>query len=645
MSRIAGLFRFSSPRPGDPAALEQMLASLPGHRSATTTSASGGLGHRAFRPSGPAGGTGEAEGLLLCLDGELLNRAELQTETGLENANDLRLAAFLIRRLGFTAALERLDGDFALAAFDPNTRKLCLARDRLGVKPLYWSPLSDGIAFGSQPRALLALPEVPNDLDRNFVARFGACHYRGIDAVPEASPYAAIYQIPAGHRLEISPQTGPQVHAWWRLENEPEFAVAEAEDLAETYRSVLFEAVRKRVSTAKRPVFTLSGGLDSSSVLCSAAEVTGKKQEAVSTVYVDPRYDERAEIQDVVGTAVSRWHMIELGDDLDLFTLIGELLEIHDEPVATATWLSHHLLCQEVASGGFDALFGGLGGDELNAGEYEYFPLHFADLRAAGREADVGREVAAWAHHHDHPIYRKDAAAAEQMMARLADPAVPGQCKADPERLFRYRPLLTPEWDGLGSFAPDMSGPFDSYLKNRTFQDMFRETLPCCLRAEDRQATAFGLTHHDPFLDHRLVSFMYRVPGDLKIRDGVTKQLLRLAMRGVLPEATRTRIAKTGWNAPAHRWFGGRTLEALRDRVHSTAFRARGVFKPDAVEALLDEHADIVAGDRPQENHMMLLWQLTNLDLWMERQAESDTTSPQQPLAASKPQKETIPGG
>ena len=220
-------------------------------------------------------------------------------------------------------------------------------------------------------------------------------------------------------------------------------------------------------------------------------------------------------------------------------------------------------------------------------------------------------------------------------MARLSDPARPGQCRSDPERLFRYRPLLTEEWDRLNGFQPDMSGPFESYLKNRTFQDMFRETLPCCLRAEDRQSAAFGLAHHDPFLDHALVAFMYRVPGDLKIRDGVTKQLLRRAMQGVLPEATRTRIAKTGWNAPAHRWFGGRTLEALRDRVRSTGFRSRGVFDPAAVEALLDEHAEIVADAQPRENHMMFLWQLLNLDLWMERHAETMETVPQQPHAAS----------
>ena len=635
MSRIAGLFRFSESRPGDRDALAVMLACQPGHRSTMVAGGTGGLGRRSFHPIGPVGAAAEVEGLLLALDGGLLNRAELEQETGLTEASDLQLTATLVRHYGFAAALDRLDGDFALAAFDPATRRVWLARDRLGVKPLYWTALRDGIAFASQPRALLALNEVSRDLDPSFVSRFGACHYRGIDAVPEASPYTAIRQLPAGHTLEIGPNREPQTRCWWRLENTPEFKLSEAEELAETYRTLLFEAVRKRVATAARPIFTLSGGLDSSSVLCSAAEVTGRRQEAVSSVYVDPLYDERHEIQDVVETAVSQWHMIEVGDSLDLFGLVTELVEIHDEPVATATWLSHHVLCREVAGGGFDALFGGLGGDELNAGEYEYFPLHFADLRAAGREAELSSEVAAWARHHDHPIFRKDAATAERMMARLADPSVPGQCKTDPERMFRYRSLLTPEWDSLGSFTPDMSGPFESYLKNRTFQDMFRETLPCCLRAEDRQSAAFGLAHHDPFLDHRLVAFMYRVPGDLKIRDGVTKQLLRRAMQGVLPEATRTRIAKTGWNAPAHRWFGGRTLEALRDRVRSTGFRSRGVFDPAAVEALLDEHAEIVADAQPRENHMMFLWQLLNLDLWMERHAETMKAAPQQPHAAS----------
>jgi asparagine synthase (glutamine-hydrolysing) len=151
---------------------------------------------------------------------------------------------------------------------------------------------------------------------------------------------------------------------------------------------------------------------------------------------------------------------------------------------------------------------------------------------------------------------------------------------------------------------------------------MFRETLPCCLRAQDRHCTALGMDSFNPFLDHELVEFMFGVPGTLKIRDGVTKHLLRRAMMGILPEATRTRVKKTGWNAPAHVWFSSRTLEDLRDRVRSAAFRDRGIYDPAAVMTIIDDHARIVASAAAEENHMMFLWQLLNLESWLDAAGE-----------------------
>lgn len=129
---------------------------------------------------------------------------------------------------------------------------------------------------------------------------------------------------------------------------------------------------------------------------------------------------------------------------------------------------------------------------------------------------------------------------------------------------------------------------------------------------------AFGLNHADPFFDHRLIEFMFRVPGSMKIRDGVTKQLLRHAMQGILPEETRTRIKKTGWNAPAHLWFSNQALEQLLDMVHSQEFRDRGIYKVDQVLNLVREHREIVSLAQPRENHMMFLWQLLNTELWLQ---------------------------
>jgi asparagine synthase (glutamine-hydrolysing) len=361
--------------------------------------------------------------------------------------------------------------------------------------------------------------------------------------------------------------------------------------------------------------------MDSSSVLASAVKMTGKRQIAFSSVYSDKTYDETDDIHSMLETTVAHWHGVHV-DNPDVFRLVEKMVRVHDEPVATATWLSHYVLCQEVQARGFGSLFGGLGGDELNAGEYEYYLFHFADLRGAGKEGLLANEVRLWASYHDHPIYRKNFPIVEERFASQIDFSQPGRCLPDATRLQRYFGVLNPNYFDLTAFTPIMEYPFHSYLKNRTYQDLTRETAPCCLRAEDRQTAAFGLENFLPFFDHRLVEFMFRVPGVYKIRDGVTKHLLRVAMKGTLPEETRTRIKKTGWNAPAHQWFAASCRAPLVDLLHSQAFRERGIYNPSVVETLLTDHLEIVASGQPRENHMMFFWQLVNLELWLRSLAD-----------------------
>ena len=283
--------------------------------------------------------------------------------------------------------------------------------------------------------------------------------------------------------------------------------------------------------------------------------------------------------------------------------------------IATATWLSHYELCAATQRAGFGTLFGGLGGDELNAGEYEYFFTFFADL---AHDPRLDHEVAKWVEYHDHPIFKKSPEVMRAGLERLVDLKTPGRCLPDPARLARYRHAVKRDYFELDGFTPTMDAPFQSYLLNRTYQDIYLETAPCCLRAADRQANAFGLEVSWPFFDHELAELMFGVPVTMKIRDGVTKHLLREAMRGVLPEQTRTRIKKTGWNAPAHVWFATGSGRALvEDLIESRAFRDRGIYEISVVRALLDEHRDIVALGRPVDNHMMFFWQLANLELWL----------------------------
>jgi asparagine synthase (glutamine-hydrolysing) len=580
-----------------------MLSSYPGLTDvATAPFAAGGIAG-----SSPGGIADHPAGLLL-LDG-LLYGDDVRSD-------DARILGERIATVGLETALSQANGDFAVAWLERSTGTLWLALDPFGMRPLYYASLGPNAwAASSQPRGLLRLDSISNRPDTGYLVRYGSMHYRMIDNEPESSPYAEIRQVPAASIVGLHRDGTTSVSRYWSLIDAPDFSTSE-EELAAEYRDLLLDSVRLRVNRFPNRAFTLSGGMDSSSVLASAVRSEGSKQVAFSTLYEDSTYDERDEIADMLPDNVSDWRRVIVPNDLDIVASVDALIALHDEPVATATWLSHMLLCQDASAAGFASLFGGLGGDELNAGEYEYFPLHFADLRAAGRQDELEAEVRAWVTHHDHPVFQKTPAIAEDLMDRLSDPAVPGLVRPDKARMGRYLHVLSPDLRSYQDFEPVMDTVFTSCLKNRTWQDLSRETLPCCIRAEDRHGAAYGLPPVLPFLDRRLVEFMYRIPGSMKIRDGVTKRLLREATVGLLPEATRTRIKKTGWNAPAHVWFVGPGADVLRDMVRSQEFASLGIYDAASVLAIIDDHERIVTSGAQEDNHMMFLWPFLNLMRW-----------------------------
>ena len=468
MSRISGLIDSGKSESASPL-VEAMLNDLPGQTSSISSLRAASFGWKGWE-AGPAGGVGGNERYQIAIDGRILNANELSRDYK-TSGNDIDIILSLYSALGFVKAMQAICGDFAIALYDAEEDTFWLGRDRVGVKPLYYAPLKNGFGFSSQTRGLLALPDVYSKLNAGFVARFAGMHYRLFDNRPEESPFAHISQLPAGHVLQVEKGVIGKPERYWELRELPEWTESE-EVLAKQYRELLTKVVGRRVNAVDKPAFTLSGGLDSSSVLCCAAEIQNKKQYAVSTVYLDKTYDERDEIQDVVDEKVSKWDPIEIPNDIDIFKMVEDLVRVHDEPVATATWLPHYILAESIAEKGFTALFGGLGGDELNAGEYEYFPMQFADLASQGRIEELEIEIAAWAHHHDHPIFKKNPKVAKELMARMADLNNPGVCLQDRQRMMRYSHVVNTDYFDLETFIPIMDTPFTSYLKNRTYQDL-----------------------------------------------------------------------------------------------------------------------------------------------------------------------------
>lgn len=547
--------------------------------------------------------------LRLIMDGVIYNNHELGTD---DSVSDAVLLLTLIEHQGLDAVLPQLNGDFAFILHNECDNSFTLVRDRMGLRPLYYNTSDNLFAVASRPAALLALG-ISAEVNPVFTALFAASHYRVIDNDIHASPYAAIRQLPAGHLLRFI-RGQAQVYPWWTPRDEDDWNIPE-EELKERYRELFLDAVHIRLRHFRQPLFTLSGGMDSSAILATARHLTGRKQEAISTVYADSTYDESDAIRHMLDANVSHWHSVAVNEP-NIFVLTQDMIAAHDEPVATATWLPHWLLSRQAAEQGADVVTSGLGGDELFGGEYEHFLFHFADLRAAGHTAELEHEIANWARLHNHPLYPKDASVAHASMDRLT--AHGGQCVPDRARIDRYADALQQEYFDLRAYAPVMDHPFRSHLKNRCWQDILRETSPCCIRAQDRHGAAHGIGVIMPFFDPRLADFLFRVPGHYKIRHGGNKYLARQAMRGILPKATCSNIVKTGWNAPAHIWFSGEGHTQLMDMLHSQTFKERGIYIPQTVQRLAREHLEIISQGLQCENHMMFLWQVINVELWLQ---------------------------
>ena len=530
--------------------------------------------------------------LRLVLDGAIYNPEEFpELDSSFTSKSDAARILTAIQRRGLVETLAKINGDFALALLDERSRTLSLARDRFGVRPLYHAFSKGVMAFASRPRSLLAVAGVSREPDAKFLMAAAATHYRFVDSDPVRSPFRDIAQVPAGHVVTF--EKGATTTARFAdIKAGPALSGSER-DQAHDYFDLLKDSTERRLRHASNPVFTLSGGLDSSTIVAMARRITGDLPPAISSVHQDETYDERKEIMDVVNAGVVDWHPVQI-DDPDLFPLISKMSAFHDQPIPTVTWMSHYLLGERIAQMGYGSVFGGLGGDEQHAGEYDYFFYFFADLKASGQTELLAREIASWARNHNHPVFHKSPEVAARVMEIVTDSGHLGLCRGNSDLLFRYEGLLSPDLGTLEALTPRFEASSKSYLASHMRNELLFNTMPCCLRGADRNATALGLTEFHPFLDWRLFEFMLALPGERKIRDGVTKCFAREAYKGLLPEATRTRVKKTGWNAPAHQWFAGPGREPLMDMVSSRPFIERGIYDPPALKRLINDHQNIV---------------------------------------------------
>ena len=583
-----------------------------------------GLGHRrlsiidiAGSPQPMASSDGRA---MLVFNGEIYNYRELREELRASGAmfhtdgdSEVILAAW--QRWGVDC-LSRLSGMFAFAIYDLEARTLFLARDRLGVKPLFLAPLSDGsIIFASELKGLTAHPLLRRDIDPLAVEDYLAWGY-----VPDhRSILAGVEKLAAGHYLLLShgkPMPAPA--QWWDV-SFAKVRKGSVADLEAELLHILRNAVTSRMVADVPLGAFLSGGVDSSTVVALMAEASGNAVRTCSIGFDVAALDESGyarRIAEQFGTE-HRSRTVSPDD----FEAVDTLAAMYDEPFADASALPTWRVCQ-LAREQVTVALSGDGADEALAGYRRHVFQHGEDrvrsfLPAAMRGAVFGALGA---------IYPKADWAPRPLRAKTTLLSLAGSSE---EGYARGLSILPPELRGQ-LYSPEFLRLRGDYRAEQPLLDMMRSApartgldraqyadlkfwLPGdILTKVDRASMAVSLEAREPLLDHRLIEFAASLPPSMRVRGGQGKWLMKRTMRRYLPEDILYR-PKQGFVVPLAQWFRGPLAGKARAIGESAALARTGWFDAGRIKALADAH---IAG---AENHDRLLWQLLMLEKSLEK--------------------------
>jgi asparagine synthase (glutamine-hydrolysing) len=496
--------------------------------------------------------------LWIVYNGEVYNFLELRRE--LESAGhafssdtdtEVVLAAY---QEWSEACLERFDGMWAFVILDLRRGVLFGSRDRFGVKPLYLSMKADHLAFGSEIKALIELPWVGRSLDREAAFDFLVLGEMGwsdqtlLEGVVELAPAEAF-------RLDLR---GWALRRWRYYElpvRDPRQPVAA--DRMERYVGGVRERVRasihERLRSDVRLGTCLSGGIDSSSIVCVAAEIDPDPSRlAFSASFREPGADERRWAELAARAAGVGWFEVYPQPD-DLLEDLGGLALCQDLPFVSPGVYAQHRVMRLAREHGVTVLLDGQGGDELFTG---YAPFHDLQLYERLRRLDLAGFAREWAGSDNAPLGR--AGTTRALIRRLGRAVLPAWLLAG-YRARRRGPFEVFSGDFWEAHAGrwELVRVRELSSLNETLAEMFSgRKLAQLLRYEDRNSMWHSIEARTPFVDDReLVEYVFAIPGSHKIYRGWSKYLLREAMRGIIPDETRERRDKLGFATPARDWM------------------------------------------------------------------------------------------
>jgi asparagine synthase (glutamine-hydrolysing) len=627
MCGIAGFWNFRSGMPADLDTLRACTTPLV-HRGPDEDGywldGTLALGMRRLQVVDPAGGhqpmANEHGNVRVVFNGEIYNHAELRRE--LEGAghrfrtrSDTEAIVHAWEQWG-TGCVERFNGMFALAIWDARRQQLFLARDRLGIKPLYVWNGPEGVVFGSELKAVVAAPWVPVTWDLEAVDDYLTYEY-----VPTPrSIVAGVEKLPAGSWLLFdagAPPASVRPRPFWTLEAGDGSGPATPDEAGDALRHHLGTSVRRRLMADVPLGAFLSGGIDSSIVVGLMSAETPGQVRTFSLGFHDRSYDERAQAR-AVAAHFGTTHTEDVVTP-DVVTLADRLARFYDEPFADVSAFPTYLLSRQAREQVTVALSGD-GGDELFAG-YDHYRAH----RWARRLRWVSRR---WG-------WRAVDALLERLPPRPSKKGVLNVAKRFAEGVRRSEDLEHARWLVFWDLAERRElysaatwhqvrdrDPFLHYrqlldeaaargfsgLQRQLYADVRGYLADDILVKVDRASMATSLEVRVPFLDHQVVGYAMAIPDRWKLRGRTSKWILKHAFADMLP-ATTLRREKQGFSMPMKNWLRGPLRPLMDDLLSPERLRDRGWFDPAVVARLVAEH---VGG---RHNHAHRLWCLMALEL------------------------------
>lgn len=560
----------------------------------------------------------EDRSIVVMMNGELYNYREVRAELErkghkFETQTDTEILPHLYEEYG-DALVDHLNGMYAFALWDKQKKKLLIARDRFGEKPLYYGVFDGKLIYASEPKAILAHPSVKTGLDQDALR-----HYLSFDYVPAPmSIYKGISKLPAAHLLTV--ENGEvKTRRYWNLSWEKPAEQLNGAGFAgkvQELKELLSDAVRMRLVADVPLGIMLSGGVDSSTVAAFAVQHATERVKTFSVGFEEDSFDESKFARQVAAHLGTEHYEERLSAEKagDLISQIGTWM---DEPLSDGSLIPTYLLSRFVRKYVTVAL-GGDGGDELFAG----YPMYFGHKMAAVYASIPGflRSRLIEPVVRNLPVSTKnlsfDYKAKRFIAASKYDAVTRHHSWFGSFSIDEHEQLLSKEvWEATSGDiykgAKDLLKISDASgdIEQAQFLDINFYMAEDILTKVDRAAMAVSLETRAPFLDPRIGQFAASIPVEYKLKGSKGKYILKKAVEDLLPKNILQR-PKKGFGIPIAEWLKGRLNPLLHDLLSRDRLVRQGLFDPDYVEQLVREHEKGIA------SHHKQLWTLLVFQLW-----------------------------